>query len=200
MRRRALTGAAVLAALALAGCGGGGNDGASVREEYASALAASFQRSVGADVEVTGEDARCVGDRVVDIVGVERFQSAGVTPQEIRAGDSLEDVLPDPTPEQAAEFVDAMFACLDMAGLIAAQLQTDAEAAGVEIENAEDKCVGDNFARNERVRTALAESLLTGDEPDLESLDSGTDLIVDVLGDCLSLEDLLKIGRATEGE
>lgn len=187
--------AVALVAIVAAGCGGGdGGGGSSAQEsEYADAIAASFlSSSAGEDSQATDEDAACVGDRFVSIIGVDQLEAADATPESIEAADSLEAVVPDVTEEQAGQLVDATFECVDVGAIFAAQIASN---TGVTLADDKIECLAENFRTNEDLRALFAQSILTGTDPDF---DASPDALIAIVGDCLTTEDLLEIGQANQ--
>lgn len=85
--RTRLTAVALSAGLVLAACSSGGGSGESVSDEgkpYAEAIAANFTTSEDPDDFVLEDDqADCIGARTVNIIGVDAFEKAGVTPADL---------------------------------------------------------------------------------------------------------------------
>ena len=186
----------VLALLALAACGGGGGETSDDEQAYASAFATSLQDAMAENnVTVSGGEAQCVGDQIVEIVDAQTLADAGVTPEEIREDTAnLSEAIGDPTPEQADQLGDAIFDCLNVAEIFVAGFEQSAEAGGFSLSEDKVQCLGENFEQNETMRDLIAQSIITGTEPSFEGANS--DLLLEILGNCLSVEDLLKIGEA----
>jgi hypothetical protein len=189
--RRWLVAAGIVVLATVAGCGGGSSGD---EEAYAAALAGSVRDSMGEDLPVSEGEAQCVGEGVVNVLGVEPFQEAGITPEDIRENPDrdLDELITDPTPEQAEGFVDVIFECVDMGALFAAGFQASAAEDDVRIPQEKVECIGENFERNDRLRELFAASLLEGTDPDFD--EGGAELLGEILGDCLSVADLLEIG------
>lgn len=189
--------AVALVAIVAAGCGGGdGGGGSSSQEsEYADAIAASFLSSSAADsAQASDEDAACVGDEFVSIIGVDQLEAADATPESIQAAVSLDDVVPDVSEEQADQLVDAIFECVDVGELFAAGLASS--TGGVTLADDKIECLAKNFQESEELRALFAQSILTGAEPDFNA---SPDALTAILGDCLTVEDLVEIGQAANG-
>jgi hypothetical protein len=191
---------ALVLALALAGVGaacGGGEDPAAKQAEYADAVAASLQGAFAAEgLDVDEASARCAGERAVEILGVSAFEDAGVTPDEIRSQADLDPIqAAGPTPEQAGELADGLFECVPVGEQIANFLRTAAEAEGVEIAEESWACIAENAQSSELLRDLFAEQVMVGGTPSLDTADP--QVVQDVVGDCLTLEELLKLAQAT---
>jgi hypothetical protein len=164
MRRTAAVLLATAALLALASCGdddsgGSGGDSQSADgQEYVDAIMSTFDAE---DAGFPEEDAQCVAERTVDIVGVDTLQEAGITPEEIAAGDG-EDLLADfePTEEQADAIVDGFFECVDFAELFVGQMTMTTD---VQIDEEKLRCIGERMQSSEALRASLKASVL-GDE------------------------------------
>lgn len=74
-----------------AGCGDDddGSDASTSGDDYVAAISDAFED----DGEMTDEAKTCVAQAYVEVIGVERFQEAGISPQDIRDN-------PDKTPEE----------------------------------------------------------------------------------------------------
>lgn len=86
-----LTALLATAALVLAACSSGGGGGASVSDEgrpYAEALAASMKNNDEDEIQLTDDQADCLAGRMVNTIGVDEFEKAGVEPDELRQDDS----------------------------------------------------------------------------------------------------------------
>jgi hypothetical protein len=189
--RRLLVTAGVVALAVAAGCGGGSSGG---EEAYAAAIADSMRASMADELPVSEGDAQCVGEGVVNVVGVEPFEEAGLTPEDIRQDPErdLDELITDPTPEQAEGLVDVIFECVDMGALFAAGFQASAAEDDVQVPQEKVECIGENFERNDRLRDLFARSIFEGSDPDFD--EGGAELLGEILGNCLSVSDLLDIG------
>lgn len=74
-----------------AGCGDDDDDddASTSGDDYVAAISDAFED----DGEMTDEAKTCVAQAYVEVIGVERFQEAGISPQDIRDN-------PDKTPEE----------------------------------------------------------------------------------------------------
>ena len=90
MRTRVVLAVGVLA-LAIGGCGGDDDDDVSEDEQpYVDAFVASASDADEDELQLSGEQAECFGARFVDIVGVDRLEEAGVTPEDFGDDSSLD--------------------------------------------------------------------------------------------------------------
>jgi hypothetical protein len=202
MTRKALAAVVLAGAFAFvaASCGGGdeggnGGSGSSEGQVYEEAVVAAFREADdGEESPIPEEDARCAADRFVGILGADRLVSAGITPEEIRNSDSLSEVVPDLTTADADRLSQAIQDCIDFGTAFAAGLADSAAADGVTLHEDKLECLGENFEASERLREAFAMSILTGVEPDFGA---DTDPIIEILGDCLTIKELIEIGQQT---
>lgn len=178
-------------AVAAAGCGGGDDEGSSSAEgkAYSDAIVAAFAED-GESNPIPEEEARCAADRIVEILGVERLSDAGVTPEEIADSESVRDVVPDLSEEEASEIADTIFDCIDVGAVFAQGMAEAAAADGITLAGDKIECLGRNFAENQQLREAFVQSILGGPDPNFED----PNLIGAILGDCLTVEELLEIG------
>jgi hypothetical protein len=187
---------AVAFAAGSAACGGGGDEGAK-EAEYASALAVSLQGAFSAEgLAVDEASAQCAGERAVEILGVAAFEEAGVTPEQISGQTDLDPIrAAGPTPEQADELADALFQCVDVGEQIVSFLRAGAEAQGIEIADEKWSCIAENAQQSAVLRDVFAEQVMAGGTPSIDTTDQ--QVVQDVVGDCLTLEELLKLAQAT---
>jgi hypothetical protein len=191
--KRWLVAAGIVAVAVVSGCGGGGGS-EDTEAAYAAAIGESMRASAGDEFPVSESEARCVGDGFVNIVGVETFEDAGISPDDIRQDPDrdLDELIADPTPEQADDLVDVIFECVDIGAVFAAGFEASAAEDDVQIPQDKVECIAQNFERNERLRDLFATSILEGSDPDFD--EGGAELLGEILGDCLSVADLLDIG------
>jgi hypothetical protein len=155
-------------ALLVAGCGGGGDGTDSQTEqgqEYVDAI------MVGSDDEDLGLDenqVRCAAEGWVDLYGIETFEDAGVSPDDIRAvaDDEGFPSLMDFTDEQADGFVDVLVECVDFGDVFAASLAEDPDAP--ELSDEQIDCIGSRMEETEDFREAVKAGFLGGDAPDVD--------------------------------
>jgi hypothetical protein len=175
-------------ALATAACGGGDGDGK--KAEYVDAIAATFTNDES--LSVSDDDAACLAEDMVDVIGVDRLEDAGVEPAEIAADEDNEEfqkVAEQLSEAEANELVDVIFDgdCVDFGAIMAESILADASG---DISDEQATCIGDAFADNEAFKGAFAQSLLSGAEEDPD-LDAAMGDIFEIFETCdVSLEDL----------
>jgi hypothetical protein len=157
--RRVVSGFAVIG-LALAACGGGdgGDSGSSKGKEYVDAIMATFESEE--EMPIPEDDARCVAEGMVDTIGVDELEAAGVTPDDIRSASDEGGPLADfkPTETQADEMVDTMFRCVDFGDVFASSLAADESAPDIPADKVE--CLGDAMEQSDTFRTSLRNEFL----------------------------------------
>ena len=141
---------------------GGSSGDDALREEYVAAITGSVQAD-GSPFDT--EQATCLAEGMVDAIGVDTIQAAGVTPEDIAAPDSdsqFDTVAEDLTEEQATAVVDVIFGgeCFSFGELLASQMGED----GPEIDEEQASCIGDAFGENEAFKQAFVDALLTGED------------------------------------
>lgn len=85
MKRRVL--AAVMLG-ELAACGGDDGDGDQISDEerpYYGAMVVQFQTETNDELTLDEPQAECMAARWMEVIGVERFAAAGLTPDELQA-------------------------------------------------------------------------------------------------------------------
>ncbi len=161
----------------LAACGGGGD---SNKDAYIDAIAATMQAD---DAPFDAEQANCIATGMVDAIGVDTIEEAGVTPEEIANDEDdsqFEKVTADISEEQANDLVDVIFGgeCFSFGEVLASQMGED----GPDLSDDQIECIGDQFAKNETFKKAFVDSLITGeDNPDV---DAALGDIFSIFGEC----------------
>jgi hypothetical protein len=114
-----------VSALTLGACGGDDSDsGASVSEaEYVEALTSAFSRRSERDpIANTEQEAQCTAETIVDDVGQERLEDAGLTVAVLESDTFGTDGFPDLEAGDASTIVDAIFDCINVGATLGAQL------------------------------------------------------------------------------
>jgi len=145
------------------GSGQGGGPTAPARpEDYVEALAGSL---TGGDGESGGpfddEMATCVATRIVDVVGVDTLDDAGVTSDGLAEADSLADVGVTVAPEATGQLSDALGGCDVGATLRPALLAGLAVESGVELPADAAACLEAQLSDG-AIAASLAASFLEG--------------------------------------
>lgn len=118
------------------GGGGGGGDLSSAEQEYVDAAMETFDPEEAEPL--TEDEARCMVTSMVDAVGVDTLEDAGLTPESFGEADS-----PFPeglTEDQAEGVVDGMEDCFDLS-----QLFLDGMAEDASLSDEDRECLADAF-------------------------------------------------------
>jgi hypothetical protein len=145
--------AAVVVVIATRGSDNSTKDSQTVKgKQYVAAIMAS------ADTQTfKAGETKCIAEGAVDVIGVETFQKAGVTPESMT--NSSESKLLSgfkPTEAQANALVDMMFKCVDFGTMFADAMG----ATAVSIPADKLRCVGDQLEVNKAFRASLISSML----------------------------------------
>jgi hypothetical protein len=103
------------------------------------------------------DETKCVAEGAVDVIGIETFQSAGVTPEDM-TNSTESALLPGfkPTEAQANALVDMMFKCVDFGTMFADAMG----ATAVSVPTDKLHCVGDQLEVNKAFRASLITTML----------------------------------------
>lgn len=120
------------------------------------------------------DQARCVAEGAVDIVGVQALKDAGVTPDMVASGSEL---LPDftPTEAQANAMLDMMFGCVDFGELMVSEM------AGVQLPADQVQCIGDALETNETFRAFMVTTMISSTSVTVDTTDIQMDLTTAML-------------------
>jgi hypothetical protein len=166
MHRRLLA-ALAAGALLLSACGDddAGNAG-SGDDEYVEAMAESMQRDD--DLPFADEDIDCLADEFVDALGgAERLEEDGITPEDLRSEDGLDELGLEMGQEEADGIAASFGSCdVSLAELVLSEAGDDVppEVRDCVEENLDEDVLADFFA------TVLVDEE-TGDEPPAELLE-----------------------------
>lgn len=159
-------GATAALALALAGCGGSGDD-----EKASKNLADSIMDSNSATFEVTQEQADCVGEGFVDEIGTDQLVEYKILNEDLEAADGLDAVKMSEGDAQSA--ADVMQGCADIKEILTGAMggELPAEAKTCIDEKLTDDVLNeflvavftdDQEAGTEGLTTALTECITAG--------------------------------------
>jgi hypothetical protein len=187
MRRWMLLSAAT--ALLAAGCSGGARDEADSQtekgREYVDAI---MTGSEDEELNLDENQVRCAAEGWVDLYGIEGFEDAGVSPEDIRAvaDDEGFPSLLDSTDEQADGFVDVLVECVDFGEVIADSLAEEPDAP--ELSRDQLDCIGSRLEESGEFREAMKAEFLGGEASDVDM----TAVAAEAFDDCgVSFGDLL---------
>lgn len=164
--RTRLAAVAISAGVLLAACSSGGGSGPKVSEEgkpYAQAIAKSFTTKEDADdLVLDDKQGECVGNHIVDIVGVDTYKEAGITPADLEDTDAFAGDV-EVTEKQANDVYDSFKKCkVDLHAALVESMAQDEETS-----DAAKKCL--EGAMTEDVIRGLLVSTMTGDEESPEA-------------------------------
>lgn len=161
MKLRAL-GVAVVLALTLSACG--------QDEEAASkAISDSIVSNNDSTFEVTREEADCVGDGMVEDIGVDKLTEYGILTEELKANENLDEA--DMSEGDAGSAADVMTECADIRALFTSAMGELPEEAR--------QCVDDNLT-DEVLRDFLTALFMNEQQ-------KGQEQMMGALQECLSL-------------
>lgn len=151
MKTRALAVATGLAlTLTLAACGGNDEDA-----QAAEAISASMMESSDEEFPVDQDQADCVGEGMVDRVGVDQLQEYGLLTEDLEMDGSVTDVRMEEA--DADEAADVLVSCTDAQSMLTDQFAND-EAFGEE----EQECI--NEVLDDEALTTLFSMMFQGRE------------------------------------
>lgn len=175
MRARSALAVLLCTSFALVACGGddgggsaGGGDGLSdAEQEYADAWAGTLEDGDETSVQVTSDEAACMGEAIMAELGLAPFEEAGVEAADINQ-DGDEDDSPGEvlgtgvvSEAQADAILDEWEDCADLAEAFAASL-----AVELELDDDAAQCVEEGLADGDLVRDGYRASFVTDeDEP-----------------------------------
>lgn len=162
MFTKTLVGLSTLGLLAACGGGGGSSNVSGAEKPYVDAVITSIEQDE--TMPLTDDEVECLATEMVGVIGVDGFEKAGLSPDDIASGADLGDagVLSD---GQASELVDVFFSgdCFDFVDLLAQSFMSE-EGGGLNEEQA--RCVGEKFVENDAFKDAFVASLTGNQEVD----------------------------------
>jgi hypothetical protein len=172
--RRILTCVAVVA-LVLTACGdddGGGGDDAAA-QPYVDAVS----RSLKGDEEfpVPDDTADCIGAAVVDAVGVERLEEAGITPRDFEEAEDFDDLGIELTDDDVDRLGSSLADC-DLADAITQGFATELPG----LTDSDLECISEGID-DDALGDAMAQGILGGDDVEPEDV---VGPVLDGLKDC----------------
>jgi hypothetical protein len=157
-RRLAAVATAAALTLALGACGDddGGSSASSEEQPYVDAAAASL--AAEEDTPFTEEESECVATLMVQTIGVDRLEEAGIEPADFQDSDlDLSEAGIEYSAEDQEAIANGLGDCVDVVDLFAESMAADGEVADEDIE-----CMRDNV--DEEQITALLASSFGGEE------------------------------------
>ena len=108
-----------------------------------------------ADAGLSADEVRCMATHVVDQVGIEALQAAGITLASVRAAGDI-DVTGLLTQAEASTLASEVADCIDWGDMVAAQL--DGEDLGISTQQAH--CIGDAIGDSDLIRDVFAQGFM----------------------------------------
>ena len=171
-----------MAVAGLAACGGddGGTSAKPLDAEgsaFATALASTLSEDSGLPFDQ--DQAMCIANGVVNVIGVDAFVEAGMSAEDVSSSGSLDfpELTDAQTKDLAAIFLDGD--CVDM-GQLMSDLLLQQSSGSLTAEQAQ--CLGDGMAKSEPFADALAAGIAGDDTSDPGS--AMTSVLVDLIGTC----------------
>jgi hypothetical protein len=169
--------------LIVAACGGDGDGDAAALSD---AIADAMMESVDADTPFERDQAECFGNEVVDRMGVDRLVAVGLSVEDIEGGAEPGSV--DLSDEDVTNMTDAITECIDFG-----QLVVDEMTADLTISAESAQCLVDGINEADFLRT-FAESSFLDDEVPSELEGEMLSTLFDLLGECLTPDELNSLG------
>lgn len=180
--RHIYCGIAAAALLLLTACGGDDNDegGSDTTDSettesggdsnaYVEALAASMGEGENDDIVLEEETANCVATAVVDLVGVDALEEAGISPEELADGDSYADFDVELPADAAAQLGQSMGECEIAEAMRPIVVDQLAAEAGAELPSEATTCLEENID-NQAAADALAPAFIDGSQAGIETM------------------------------
>ncbi len=151
-------------------------------DDYVTAMIASFDSQDSAELAIDREQAECVAPKWIDILGVDRLQENGITPDDIDSENDMELTDLGLSQDEGNAMYDTFGACdVDVAELFIKGLSTDTP-----LSNEQSECLSAAFD-DDLLRTIMVTTLVEGDEALTDDEDvSGA--VFAALGECDLLE------------
>lgn len=186
---------AVLAAAALlAACGG---DSEVAKEDYVDAATEAILAS-DSDFEFEEDNAECIAEAVVDGLGVDALNEAGISADELRATDTIGELEGlDVDDDVKADLSDGIQDCgLDFGSQLADEFTAEIGADVLSGESLE--CITTEISNSPLIADALVEAIVEGDAAGGE--EAGEQAAIEAFGECPeSLTDLFVAGVEQQG-
>jgi hypothetical protein len=151
----------------LAACGssgGGGSSSSGEGKDYADAIAAKLRSGSSADV-FTAKQADCVANGMVDVIGVDTLNSAGLTPSKISgSGDTFDAVGKKLSESEANDLVEVIAGgkCFDFTDLVikAARSSSTGSDPFSKLGETKTRCLFDKLLSGSAFKKAMVDSIL----------------------------------------
>jgi hypothetical protein len=141
----------------VAGCSSGSSNSSSgaSKQDYVDAAMKTYDPST---LPVSKAQARCLVGGVIDVVGVDKLHSLGITPKELAQGDPFESLGKKLSTEEAGKLSDVMFGgkCVDPAVLLSQDLQGSLQ----QLSPTERTCFIDKLAKTPEFKQSVTNEML----------------------------------------
>ena len=127
---------------------------------YVKALADNLARAENDDLPMSREQADCLAPRWVDTIGVDRFEAAGVTPEDIKNDDKTADFEEFTLSESEAE---VMYDAFGQCDVNLREMMIESMAGDSETPEAVRKCM-EGVLTEEAIKTLMIMGLTEGDD------------------------------------
>lgn len=195
--------AALALLLAVSACGGGddagGGDGeAALVEALGAEIWTQMQSDEELPEELDKEAATCVAQVIVDVVGYDELEEAGVTVEALESGglDDVPNQFDELSVEQAGELADGTLGCVDFESVVARQF-----AADDTISEGSARCLADGMLQSEGFRDLIVQGIVGGEDAFAAATQDSAlaGMVFQLMADCLTPEELSSLmGGAAE--
>lgn len=190
--RRSLTLLASLSlAVVLVACGSSSSSSSDKGQQYVDAMMKSYDNSSGSTKDVfSRSQAECVSQGVVDSVGVDTLEKAGVSPDELGKSNNgpFDTIGKELTDQQAQDLVAVITdgKCFDFTDLVMKQVQSGGSNPFSKLGEEKTRCLFDELLANEAFKQAMADSILgkSSSNDAFSGAFKNQSEIFDILGKC----------------
>ena len=164
--RRSLTLLASLSlAVVLVACGSSSSSSSGKGQQYVDAMMKSYDNSSGSTKNVfTRSQAECVAQGVVDAVGVDTLEKAGISPDDLAksSGSPFNTIGKDLTTQQAKDVVSVITdgKCFNFTDLVMKAATKSNNTAFGKLGETKTRCLFDKLLANSAFKQAMADSIL----------------------------------------
>ncbi len=165
MRRSLMLLASLSLAVVLVACGSSSSSSSDKGQEYVDAMMKSYDNSSGSTKDIfSRSQAECVSEGVVDSVGVDTLEEAGVSPDDLgKSSDGPFDTIGQELTEQQAEDLVSVLTdgkCFDFTDLVMKQVSSAGGSPFAKLGEAKTRCLFEALLSNPAFKQAMADSIL----------------------------------------
>jgi hypothetical protein len=147
----------------LAACGSSGGASSSGQgKEYSDAIATQLRKGDSGDV-FSKSQANCLASKMVDVIGVDKLKSAGLTPSKISStNDSFKAVGQKLSPSEANDLVDVIAGgkCFNFVDLVTKSVEKSGDDAFGKLGKTKVRCLFSKLLSGPAFRKAMVDSIL----------------------------------------